>query len=179
MCWLIFRKHKNTFIPFIIDLNHYRFVVDWTHRDNFYWNWNRNKINSSRKYILKCHLILIQENAFENVICKMAAILFRPQCDMLSCHYDPVLYSLSVKTSYRQILWSLKATRLGVIMIKSFWNLTGISAALLPRCLSNIRVIEKAKTPILPLWGFTRSCCKTSICLVNRGPDKHAVGIPL
>ena len=53
------------------------------------------------------------------------------------------LYSLSDKTSYRQISWNLEAARLSVIMIVSLWNLTGISAALLPRCLSNFRAIEK------------------------------------
>ena len=53
------------------------------------------------------------------------------------------LYSLSGKTSYRQISWSLEAARLSVIVIVSLWNLTGISAALLPRCLSNFRAIEK------------------------------------
>ena len=31
-------------------------------------------------------------------------------------------YSLSGKTSYRQISWSLEAVRLGVIMIVSLWN---------------------------------------------------------
>ena len=40
------------------------------------------------------------------------------------------LYSLSGKTSYRQISWSLEATRLDVIMIISLWKLTCISAAL-------------------------------------------------
>ena len=53
------------------------------------------------------------------------------------------LYSLSGNTSYRQISWSLEATRLGVIRIVMLWNLTGVSAALLPRCLSNFRVVEK------------------------------------
>ena len=42
------------------------------------------------------------------------------------------LYSLSGKTSYRQISWSLETGRLDVIMIVSIWNLTCISAALLP-----------------------------------------------
>ena len=55
------------------------------------------------------------------------------------------LYSLSDKTSYRQISWSLEAARLSVIMIVSLWNLTGISAVLLPRCRSNFRAIEKSK----------------------------------
>ena len=53
------------------------------------------------------------------------------------------LYSLSGKTSYRQISWSLEAARLGVIIIAPLWNLTGTSAALLPRGLSNFRAIGK------------------------------------
>ena len=43
-------------------------IVNWTRRNRFHWNvkWNE--------------LIFIQENAFENVVWKMAAILSRPQC---------------------------------------------------------------------------------------------------
>ena len=81
------------------------------------------------------------------------------------------LYSLSGKTSYRKISWSLGAARLGVIMIVSLWNLTGISAALLPRCLSNFRAIGKVQTRISRLRDFTRPCGKTSYRLVNRGPE--------
>ena len=55
-------------------------------------------------------------------------------------------------------------------MIVSFWNLTGISAALLPRWLSNFRAIRKVLTRISRLRDFTRSCGKTSYRLVNRGP---------
>ena len=53
------------------------------------------------------------------------------------------LYSLSGKTSYCQISWSLEDARLNVIMAVSLWNLTGISAALLPRCLTKFRAIGK------------------------------------
>ena len=49
------------------------------------------------------------------------------------------LYSLSGKTSYRQISWNIEAVRLCVIIVVSRWNLTAIS--LLPRCLSNFRAI--------------------------------------
>ena len=59
------------------------------------------------------------------------------------------LYSLSGRTTYRQISWSLEAARLDVIMIVSLWNLTDISAALLLKCLSNIRAIEKSLNPNL------------------------------
>ena len=41
----------------------------------------------------------------------------------------------------RLISWSLGAARLDIITIVSLWNLTGISAALLSRCLSNFRAI--------------------------------------
>ena len=36
---------------------------------------------------------------------------------------------------------SREVSRLGVIMTVSLWNLTGISAAVLPRCLSNFRAM--------------------------------------
>ena len=54
-----------------------------------------------------------------------------------------VLYSLSGKTSYQQISLSFEAAKLGVIMIVSLWNVTGISAAVLPRYLSHFRAIGK------------------------------------
>ena len=53
------------------------------------------------------------------------------------------LYSPSITTSYRQISWSLVTAGLDIASIVSLWNLTGISAALLPRCLSTCRGIEK------------------------------------
>ena len=53
------------------------------------------------------------------------------------------LYSLSGKTSYRQIWWSLEAARLDVAMVVSLWSLTGTSAAALPRYLTNFRAIGK------------------------------------
>ena len=45
--------------------------------------------------------------------------------DMIA-RYIQGLYSLSGKTSYRQISWSLEAARLGVIMNVSLWNLTAV-----------------------------------------------------
>ena len=50
-------------------------------------------------------------------------------------------YSLSGRKPYRQISLNLETARLDVITILSLWNLTGISAALLPRCLFNFRAI--------------------------------------
>ena len=85
----------------------------------------------------------------------------------------PGLYSLSGKTSYRQISWSLEATRLDVIMVVWLWNLTGTSAAALPKCLLNFRAIGKVQTRISRLRDFTRSYSKTSYRLVNRGPERQ------
>ena len=50
-------------------------------------------------------------------------------------------------------------------MILSLWNLT----EMLPRCMSNFRVIGKVWNQISWLRHFARSYGKTSICLVNRG----------
>ena len=80
------------------------------------------------------------------------------------------LYSLSGKTSYRKISWSLEAARFGFKLFQSLWNLAGTSAALLPRCLSNFRAIRPLQHPISWLRDFTRFGGKTSYRLVNRGP---------
>ena len=52
------------------------------------------------------------------------------------------LYSLSCKTSYRKISWSLEAARFVFRLFQSLWNLTTISATMLSRCLSNFRTIR-------------------------------------
>ena len=80
-------------------------------------------------------------------------------------------YSLSKKTSYHRISWCLDATRLVVIIIISLWNLTGISAALLPMGqMLNYKANGKALTRISLLRGFTRSFGKKPYHLDNRGP---------
>ena len=82
------------------------------------------------------------------------------------------LYSLSGKTSYRKISWSLEAARFGFKLFQSLGNLAGTSAALLPRCLSNFRAIRPLQHPISRLRDFTRFGGKTSYRLVNRGPGE-------
>ena len=49
-------------------LNQCWVIVNWTFRNKLQWNLNGNSN------------ILIQENAFESVVCETAAILSRPQC---------------------------------------------------------------------------------------------------
>ena len=54
--------------------------------------------------------------------------------EILICHHRiHGLYSLSGKTSYRNISWSLEAARFGLRFFPSLWNLTGTWAAALPR----------------------------------------------
>ena len=76
--------------------------------------------------------------------------------------------SLSGRASYHKISWSLEALWLDVIIKITLCNLTGISAALLPRCLPNLRAIGKVKPRISRLQELTRFCDKTSVRLVNR-----------
>ena len=60
-------------------------IVNRTLSKKFRWQWNKNTKNS------------IEENAFENVSCKMAAILPRPQCVnyyLQSHHETAVLVSI-------------------------------------------------------------------------------------
>ena len=52
-------------------MNQYWNIVNWTIGNNLQWNLNRNL------------QIFIQENAFENVVLEMAAILSRPHCGSL------------------------------------------------------------------------------------------------
>ena len=79
-------------------------------------------------------------------------------CFRFVTHIFLGLYSLSDKTSYRQISWSLEDARVDVTMTVSHFNLTGISAALLLRCLSNSRGIGKVWTRISRLRDSRKSC---------------------
>ena len=89
----------------------------------------------------------------------------------LLIHQGPV--SISEKTSYRKISWSLEATRFVFRVVRSLWNLTGTSAALLPMCLSNFKAIRLFKVPISWLRDFTRSYDKTSFRILRRGPEPN------
>ena len=71
--------------------------------------------------------------------------------------------------SYRKISWSLEVARFVFRIVRSLWNLTGTSAALLPMCLSNFEAIRQFKVPISWLGDFTRSHDKTSFRILRRG----------
>ena len=111
--------------------------------------WQSNDCPSARKatlmnmdkYFIWIHYERLHNhnNAKHN---KTVCIFLGIYCIFLVLPWFSNLYSPSGKTSYRQIR-SLEAARLDIIMIISLWNLTGISAAPLPRCLSNFKAIGK------------------------------------
>ena len=88
-------------------------IVNSTLRNKLQWNINRN------------WYISIQENAFENVVCEMSAILSRPQCvkawnnlcatasEALSCHkLSPTVNRqwssvMSQVVSYSELWWGI------------------------------------------------------------------------
>ena len=71
------------------------------------------------------------------------------------------LFATSGRTSYRKISWSLEAARSNAIMVSSFWDLTDISAALLPSCLTKFTVIYKVN--IKSCGIMTNSCGRTYV----------------
>ena len=78
------------------------------------------------------------------------------------------LHSLSRRTSYRKISWSLEVARFGFKLFQSLWTLTG-------RCLSNFKAIRSLWHPISQLREFTIFGGKTSYRLVNRDPGVESV----
>ena len=117
--------------------------------------------------ILTCKSSFVTNKEVRDIIVKNLAPSFRTRYNVFE---TLGLYSLSGKTSYRKISWSLEAKRFGLKLFQSLWNLAGTSAALLPRCLSNFRAIRPLQHPNSRLRDFTRFGGKTSYRLVNRGP---------
>ena len=74
-------------------------------------------------------------------------------CQKFDLIYIRGLNSLSRRTSYRKISWSLQGTRFEFKLIESFWNLTSPSTAPLSRCLSNFRPIQSLELPISQFQG--------------------------
>ena len=62
-------------------------------------------------------------------------------------------------------------------IVWSLWNLTATSAALLPMCLSNFKVMRSFKLPISWLRDFTRSYSETSYQILKRCPGQDSDSI--
>ena len=101
-------------------------IVNWTLRNKLQWTFNRNSN------------IFIQEIAFENVVCKMASILSRPQyvknnCGMLQYNTNP---KLSHQNFPNKFLWKSAVNELLRLSLDLFftifcsslfmWNVCGL-----------------------------------------------------
>ena len=78
--------------------------------------------------------------------------------------------SVSRPTSCCKILWSLEAVKFRFRPVQLLCNLKGITAAGLPRCLSNFRVIQSLYSQLQDFKTFGN---KTSYHFVNRGPGSE------
>ena len=84
------------------------------------------------------------------------------------------LAALSRKTPSRKISRSLEAARCGFRVVRSLWNLTGASAAVLPRRLSDFTAIRSCWLQISRLRDFTIWHVKTH-SLVDNGLGLYIV----
>ena len=117
-----------------------------------------DRLNCNQKHFLMLYAIKLivytsmnKSWAYFRVICTP----IRSWSDAIYPGRHPV--SISEKTSHRKISWSLEAARFVFRIVRSLWNLTGTSAALLPMCLLNFKAIRQFKVPISWLQGFMRS----------------------
>ena len=139
-----------------------------SHNSAYMQHWLCPSLEYAHVFVILCWVVVIQSAIY-------VPKLFRIQLWYYSraSEVTLVLYLLSERMFYGKISLSLEAVRLDVIMIISLWNLTVVSAAQLPKCLSNFRATGKVWTRISRLRDFPRSCGKTpSIRLVNGGPDR-------
>ena len=109
-------------------------LVWWWHKTSLSRYWCRHDTDT---------LFLTCGHCFYSVSCWTSSrVVLICNAISLTRHHSQGLYSLSGRTSYHKISWSLEATRFGCRLFQSLWNLTGTSAAVLPRCLSNFRAIR-------------------------------------
>ena len=159
--WVPSLSSTKTFIIPIIGVCYMYSFLNYQHKVTLY--------NYKGSFVI-CFCILVHptntNNIFRYVLCPYVCI-----------YLAQGLYSLTRRTSYGTISWSLKSARFGYILFRSHWNLTGTSAAALPTCLSYFIALRSLWHPISRLEGFTRFNGKTSYRLVNRGQYSWVNGI--
>ena len=69
-------------------------IFNWIHRYTFQWSLNQTT------------LVFIQENTFQNVLCKMADILSRPQCVKRNMIYYTISPYIHMYATYHHILFA-------------------------------------------------------------------------
>ena len=83
------------------------------------------------------------------------------------------------KPVYRKISLSLGSREICIRIVRSLWNLTGTSAALLSMSRSNFKAIRWCKLPISRLRDFPRSYDKMPYQILKRGPVHQQVRHPI
>ena len=84
-------------------------MVNWTLRNKLQWKFNRNS------------KIFIHENAIENVVCEMAAILSQPQCVKTLCAETWILQENKVNIMTADALASC-ITWSSAAMVSTMWD---------------------------------------------------------
>ena len=72
---------------------------------------------------------------------KFEIVVWKYQPSWLSLNVLTAEITISDKTSYRKISWSLEVSRFVSRIVRSLWYLTSTSAALLPMCLSSFEAM--------------------------------------
>ena len=106
--------------------------------------------------------------------------------DLFKYSYSPTCFNIR-KTSCCKISQSLEAARAVFKVVRSLWNLTGTSAALLPKCLSKFKATRTSYLPISRLlmirrligyWNgaqvVNRPSKLTSYCLAWKKSDRYS-----
>ena len=91
-------------------------LVNWTHRNTFHGNLNKNT------------KIIFQGNAFQNVVCKICAILSRPQCHdfvpftsfVLCCYIIKLPFS-GVNSFITSSIWRFGGFKIRECLIWLYW----------------------------------------------------------
>ena len=84
---------------------------------------------------------------------------------------DPA--SISEKTSFCKISLSLEAAGFVFKIVRSLWNLTGTSAAVLPMCLSNFKAMRQFKNTNLVASRLYEILRKDVFSDIETGPRPH------
>ena len=93
-------------------------IVNWTLRNKLQWNFNRNSY------------IFIQENPFENIVWKMAAILSRPQCVKVHQRYAHFIRFYIVFIWWTKLIlfvgnYHQSISNVLTWLLNAFWHLSG------------------------------------------------------
>ena len=146
ICWLTF--HSSLFLTIQLAIQNQAITktnVNWTPGNQFLWNLKHNIQNTSK------------ENVFENVICKMSAILFRTQ------YIKPSVTAETRTFQARSLSWLLTSCRADSRHVLSQWETSLQSNSLshwLGPNLESALSCRLSSRDHLQLWCW--------LCMINR-----------